>query len=111
MHGCIDGYSGAIAYIKCFTNNLAGIVLQYFMDGIQEFGISSRVRGNRGVENVSVARFMIDQKGLNRGSFTPGRSVHNQRIKRLWAEVNWVVSSLYIDLFIFMEYTAILDTR
>ena len=85
--------------------------MQYFMDGIQEFGISSRVRGNRGVENVSVARFMIGQKGLNRGSFTPGRSVHNQRIKRLWAEVNWVFSSLCIELFIFMEYTAILDTR
>ena len=111
MHGCIDGYSGAIAYIKCFTNNLAGTVLQYFMDGIQEFGISSRVRGNRGVENVNVARIMIDQKGLNRGSFTLGRSVHNQRIKRLWAEVYWVVSSLYIDLFIFMEYSGILDTR
>ena len=111
MHGCIDGYSGAIAYIKCFTNNLAGTVLQYFMDGIQEFGISSRVRGNRGVENVSVARFMIDQKGVNRGSFTPGRSVHNQRIKRLWAEVNWVGSSPYIDQFIFMEYTGILDAR
>ena len=81
------------------------------MDGIQEFGISSRVRGNKGVENVNVARIMIDQKGLNRGSFTLGRSVHNQRIKRLWAEVNWVVSSLYIDLFIFMEYIGILDTR
>ena len=60
---------------------------------------------------MNVARFMIDQKGVNRGSFTPGRSVHNQRIKRRWAEVNWVGSPLYIDLFIFMENTGILDAH
>ena len=53
LHGCIDGYSRAIVYIKRFTNNRAGTVLQCFMDGIQEFGIPSRVRGDRGVENVN----------------------------------------------------------
>ncbi|RMX55350.1 hypothetical protein pdam_00021243 [Pocillopora damicornis] len=36
------------------------------MDGIQEFGIPSRVGGDRGVENVNVARFMIDQKRFAR---------------------------------------------
>ena len=66
LHSCIDGYSRAIVYIKCFTNNPAGTVLQCFMDGIQEFGIPSRVGGDRGVENVNVTRFVIDQKGVNR---------------------------------------------
>lgn len=83
MHGCIKGYSRAIVYIKCFTNNLAGTVLQYFMDGIPEFGIPSRVRRDRGVGNVNVTRFMIDQKGLNRESSIAGCSMHNQRIERL----------------------------
>ena len=69
MHGCIDGYSRAIVYIKCFSNNRAGTILQCFMDGIQEFGIPLRVRGDRGAEDVNVARFMIDQKELSRGSF------------------------------------------
>ena len=97
MHGCIKGYSRAIVYIKCFTNNLAGTVLQYFMDGIQEFGIPSRVRRDRKREyknlefhheleeigNVNVTRFMINQKGLNRESSIAGCSMHNQRIERL----------------------------
>ena len=69
LHGCIDGYSRAIVYIKCFSNNRAGTILQCFMDGIQEFGIPLRVRGDRGAEHVNVARFMIDQKELSRGSF------------------------------------------
>ena len=38
-------------------------------------------------------------------------SVHNQRIERLWAEVNRVVSAFYGDLFVFMENDGILDSN
>ena len=97
--------------MKCFTNNLANTVLQCFVYGTQKFGLRFHVRGDRGVENVDIARFMIQSRGFNRGSFIAGRSVHNQRIERLWAEVNRVVSAFYGDLFVFMEEDGILDSH
>jgi len=52
IHGGIDDYSRAIVYLKCCTDNKASTVLQYFEEGVQEFGIPSRVRGDQGMENV-----------------------------------------------------------
>eukprot|EP00794_Sanderia_malayensis_P021084 gene21084-23141_t len=110
FHGSIGGYSRMIIYVKCTDNNLASTAAKYFIDGVSEYGFPSTVRGDCGVENYDIARFMISGRGTGRGSFITGRSVHNTRIKRLWREVNRIVGHIYSEIFKHMESIGILDS-
>ncbi|XP_026113394.1 uncharacterized protein LOC113091927 [Carassius auratus] len=111
FHGGVDGYSRCITYLRCCTDNRASTALQLFQNAVDLFGLPQHVRGDAGSENIDVARFMIENRGANRGSFMVGCSVHNQRIERLWAELNRVVSAYFKDLFLFMENVGILDSN
>ena len=108
IHGGVDGFSRMVVYLQCSTNNRASTVFDAYMEAVQNYGLPSRVRSDRGGENVQVANFML-QHPERGGSFITGRSVHNSRIERLWRDVFEGCTSMFYNLFCFMEETGSLD--
>lgn len=109
VFGAIDGYSRLPVVLRCSNNNKAETLVNYFTTGVEKFGLPSRVRSDKGLENIAIANYMLAMRGPNRGSMITGASTHNQRIERLWRDVFSGVLSLYYKLFYQMEDEGILD--
>lgn len=107
--GGIDGFNRLITFLKCLDNNRADSLLHVFLEGVDSFGIPQRVRSDKGLENVAIADFMIKKRGIGRGSMTTAKSVHNQRIERLWRNIYPGVLCFYYHLFYHMKDEGILD--
>lgn len=109
VHGGVDGYSRAVVFLQCSSNNKAATVLEQFLIGTRTFHFPRRIRTDHGTENVEVARFMLQRYNAASNPVITGRSVHNQRIERLWRDVFTYVLQHYYNLFYFLESNGELD--
>lgn len=118
VHGCIDGYSRRIIWLKLTrSNNNPRIIASFFMESIKELqGCPALLRTDRGTENGSMATVQCFLRRNHQDSLA-GLSAHrygsshtNQRIEGWWAFLrrNW--SSWWMNFFKDMVDSGELDT-
>ncbi|KAG6871327.1 hypothetical protein C0995_006027, partial [Termitomyces sp. Mi166 len=92
-------------------NNRATTVLQVFLDAIQVHGTPSHTHGDHGTENVLVSQYMEEMRGVERGSYIWGRSVHNIHIERLWHDLTLEFAAKWKMFFQSLEQYDSLDVN
>jgi hypothetical protein len=73
--------------IEVADNNRSSTVLEQFENGVAKFGLPSRAQSDHGMENFGVATYMLERRGLDRGSIITASSVHNCRVERVHIDV------------------------
>ena len=95
--------------MKCSNNNKASTVYNCFLEAVDNYGLPSCVRSDKGKENTRIAEHMLEYRGMDRGSMLTGSSVHNQRIERLWKDMHQSVTKVFYRLFYYLEEIKLLD--
>ena len=77
--------------------------------GVEQWGLTSHVRCDYGMEYFYVGQYMIDHRGEGRGSILTGSSVHNSRVEIAHRDIYSGVLAFYVRIFEAMEDEGILD--
>ena len=105
----MDGFSRTIIYLKCPDNNKSRTDLEYFQEGAGRFGLPNSICSDHGGEKVGVWKYMISTHHNDFSCVLTGSSVHNERIKRLWRDVQRCVAVINFEVCRSLETDAKLD--
>lgn len=118
VHGCIDGFSRRIMWLKAAsTNNDPFVVCNYYVENAHILnGIPCIVRADRGTENgcMELMQTLLraengDERGLLHSTFLYGRSTANQRIEAWWSKFRMFGMQTWIDHFKQMDDFGVID--
>lgn len=107
VHGCIDGFSRRLMWLKVgTTNNNPRVVASYFVNCVQSVGgCPTILQADPGTENIVIGALQCtfrrqakDAFGAEK-SFQIVKSVFNQRIEAWWSLFRRQKAQLWIDLF------------
>lgn len=107
VHGCIDGYSRKVLWLKvCRTNNDPAITGQHFLNAVREYGgCPTILRTDNGTENVIMAAMQSyfrcngDDEYAGEKAHRYGTSPSNQRIECWWSYLRKKRSNWWINFF------------
>ena len=88
-------------FLSTYNNNRAHTVLELFREAVTIYGLPSRIGIDKGGENVDVAMYLLTHplRGPGRSTVIVGKSVHNQRVERMWRDVYTGVLDFYYGIF------------
>ena len=117
IHGCIDGFSKKLLWLKVAnTNNDPRVIAHYYLETVlKRMYLPTLIRADKGTENSLVEnlqqclRYDHDDEYAGEKSFLIGKSTANQRIESSWCQLRKHVTGFYIDFFKNMEENDILD--
>ena len=116
IHGCVDGFSRKLLWLKvATTNNDPLVIANYYLEHIKTYKIvPNLIRVDRGTENVFCDDLQVFFTGVA-DSVQYATSTRNQRIEAFWSRLKKFRLVWWISLFKGMErnglYKSYLDTH
>ncbi|XP_065680522.1 uncharacterized protein LOC136094498 [Hydra vulgaris] len=100
IHGCIDGFSRKIIWLKlCRTNKDPVIPAHFYLNALKEFKVCpDTLRTDCGTENGIIAAIhSFVHNDINAHKY--GSSQSNQRIENLWSNLKRTYTTSFIEYF------------